>query len=48
MEPRDGSGPLTLPTARDLRLLLRAVGEPDPELRYWGSAAARIAQSGEL
>ena len=43
-QPQDGSGPLTLPTARDVRLLLRAVGDQDPELKYWGSAAARIAQ----
>ena len=43
-QPQDGSGPLTLPTARDVRLLLRAGGNPDPQLEYWGSAAARIAQ----
>ena len=43
-QPQDGSGPLTLPTAREVRLLLRSVGDPDPQLEYWGSAAARIAQ----
>ncbi|WP_336215991.1 hypothetical protein [Nonomuraea sp. LPB2021202275-12-8] len=39
-----GSGPLVIPTARDVRLRLRAVGDPDPELAYWGSEAARMAQ----
>ena len=43
-QPLDGSGPLTLPTARDVRLLLRAAGEADLDLKYWGSAAARVSQ----
>jgi hypothetical protein len=44
MLPQPGSGPLILPSARDVRLRLRALGRPDPELKYFGSEAARIAQ----
>ena len=44
MRPQAGIGPLTLPTARNVRLRLRALGRPDPELKYFGSEAARMAQ----
>ncbi|MFY2559935.1 hypothetical protein ACN469_20105 [Corallococcus terminator] len=43
-EAQPGVGPLALPTARDVRLRLRAVGKPDPGLAYFGSEAARLAQ----
>ena len=36
-----GSGPLPLPTARDLRLQLVAVCRPDPDLKYFGSQEIR-------
>jgi hypothetical protein len=35
------SGPLIVPTARDLRLRLTAMGKLDPRLEYFGSEAAR-------
>ncbi|WP_219518845.1 hypothetical protein [Nonomuraea ceibae] len=43
-QPTPGTGPLAIPTARDVRVRIRAVGDPDPELAYWGSDQARIAQ----
>ncbi|MGW0885455.1 hypothetical protein [Streptomyces sp. NPDC002671] len=33
--------PLRLPTARDVRLVLTAVGREDPTLAYWGSQESR-------
>ena len=42
------SGPLVLPRARDLRLIVRAIGKPDPTLAYFGSAAAATGAEIEL
>ena len=36
------SGPLVLPRARDIRLVIRAKAAPDPQLLYWGSTEAMI------
>jgi hypothetical protein len=33
--------PLPLPSSRDIRLVLTAIGAPDPALGYWGSDSAR-------
>jgi hypothetical protein len=38
--PQPASGPLVLPTARDIRLVFSAAAAPDPQLLYWGSAEA--------
>ncbi|MFJ5138842.1 hypothetical protein [Streptomyces sp. NPDC088707] len=37
--------PLWLPTARDVRLVLTAVGTADPALAYWGSQQARTGSA---
>ena len=42
------SGPLVLPRARDVRLILRAGASADPQLLYWGSAQAMTGQMVEL
>lgn len=42
------NGPLVLPTARDVRLILRAIGKPDPSLAYFGSASAAIGAEIEI
>lgn len=42
------SGPLVLPRARDIRLIMRAIGKPDPGLAYFGSAAAATGAEIEL
>lgn len=42
-QPVIGEGPLTIPTMRDVRLLLRAMCGPDPELAYFGSREAQIS-----
>lgn len=42
------TGPLLLPRARDIRLIVRAASTPDPQLLYWGSSAAMIGQTLEL
>ena len=42
--PTPGAGPLALPTGRDLRLWLAAVGREDPALAYFGAAAARFGR----
>jgi hypothetical protein len=42
------SGPLVLPRARDVRLILRAADSADPQLLYWGSAGAMTGQTVEL
>jgi hypothetical protein len=46
--PQPTSGPLVLPRARDIRLVLRAAAKPDPQLLYWGSVDAMIGQEVEL
>jgi hypothetical protein len=40
LPPQPATGPLVLPRARDIRLVLRAGAKPDPQLLYWGSAEA--------
>jgi hypothetical protein len=42
LPPQPASGPLVLPRARDIRIVLRAAAQPDPQLLYWGSADAMI------
>lgn len=37
-----GSGPLPLPTSRDVRLEIRALGRPDPGLDYFGAEDVRL------
>jgi hypothetical protein len=37
--------PIRLPSARDIRLVLTAIGKPDPTLAYWGSQQARRGPS---
>jgi hypothetical protein len=39
--PAPGKGPLTIPTARDIRLRLTPVCKPDDELKYFGSQEVR-------
>ena len=46
--PQPATGPLILPRARDIRLVLRAAANPDPQLLYWGSADAVTGQEIEL
>lgn len=46
--PQPASGALMLPRARDIRLVLRAAADPDPQLLYWGSTDAAIGQEIEL
>lgn len=46
--PQPSSGPLVLPRARDIRLVLSAAAAPDPQLLYWGSADAMIGATIEL
>jgi len=46
--PQPTTGPLVLPRARDVRLILRAAAAPDPQLLYWGSKDAMIGQTLEL
>ncbi len=46
--PQPASGPLVLPRARDIRLVLRAAADPDPQLLYWGSSDAMSGQQVEL
>jgi hypothetical protein len=42
------SGPLVLPRARDIRLVIRAAAAPDPQLLFWGSTDAMIGQPAEV
>jgi len=42
------SGPLVLPRARDVRLILRAAASADPQLLYWGSDDAMTGQTVEI
>ncbi len=42
------SGALVLPRSRDIRLVFRALGKPDPQLAYWGSAQAAVGASVEV
>jgi hypothetical protein len=44
VRPLPGSGPLRLPTVRDVRLSILASGKPDPELKYFGTESARSSQ----
>ena len=46
--PQPGSGPLVLPRARQIRLVLSAAAAPDPQLQYWGSSDAMAGQTVEL
>jgi hypothetical protein len=48
LPPQPAAGPLVLPRARDIRLVLRAAAAPDPQLLYWGSPAAATGQRIEL
>ena len=40
--PRPGTGPLVVPTARDIRLTFTPVCRADPNLQYFGSQAAQV------
>jgi hypothetical protein len=40
--PQAGSGPLTIPTAREVRLTFTPVCRADPNLQYFGSQEARL------
>ena len=42
------TGPLVLPTAREVRLIFRAIGKQDPTLEYFGSENARIGAEVEI
>jgi hypothetical protein len=42
------TGALVLPRARDIRLVFRAAGKADPQLLYWGSAAAATGPAVEV
>jgi hypothetical protein len=42
------AGPLKLPTARDIRIILTPVGMADPALEFFGSEAVRFGASSEL
>ncbi len=46
--PQPNSGPLVLPRARDVRLILSAAAAPDPQLLYWGSVDAMRGATIEL
>jgi hypothetical protein len=46
--PQPLNGPLVLPRARDIRLVLRAAAKPDPQLLYWGSSEAMNGQEIEV
>jgi hypothetical protein len=46
--PQPDTGPLVLPRARDIRLVLRAAAAPDPQLLYWGSNDALTGASVEV
>ncbi len=48
LPPQPTSGPLVLPTARDIRLIFSAAAAPDPQLLYWGSAEAMQGQTFEV
>ena len=41
LPPPSASGPLIIPTARDIRLSLTPICRPDPALKYFGSQEAR-------
>jgi hypothetical protein len=45
MPPATTSGPVIVPTARDVRLRLTAVCRPDPDLTYFGSETARRSEA---
>ncbi len=47
-QPQQSNGPFLLPTARDVRLILRAIGKDDPSLAYFGSQNARIGAEIEI
>jgi hypothetical protein len=42
------NGPLVLPRARDIRLVLSAAAAPDPQLLYWGSTDGMAGQTVEV
>lgn len=46
--PQPADGPLVLPRARDIRLVLSAAAAPDPQLAYWGSIEAMTGAAVEV
>jgi hypothetical protein len=44
LAPGPVSGPLTLPTARNVRIAMRPVGRDDPQLKYFGAQDVRQGQ----
>jgi hypothetical protein len=45
LSPPAGFGPVAVPTARDVRLVLFAVGKDDPHLDYFGADDVRVGPS---
>jgi hypothetical protein len=48
LAPAAPSGPVVLPTARDVRLVLFAVGKDDPHLDYFGADDVRVGPSVDI
>jgi hypothetical protein len=48
LSPAPATGPISLPTARDVRLVFAGVGRADPQLKYFGAADVLIGASTTL
>src|SRR4029077_16081315 len=45
LSPAPTTGPIPMPTARDVRLVLTSVGRDDPQLKYFGAADVLVGAS---